>query len=109
MTLSNSKANTAKQKGNANMTSSFQPLKYDSQRLLAHTPPAIRNGLKLDPATSLPDHLHTACVEPSAQVLALTDVKDLKVSTTFYHSLDACSCHAHTTAHRKISQLKQVK
>lgn len=87
-------------------TPSLQPLRDGSQRLLSYAPPAVSNGLEFDPTTSLPDHLHTSCLEPSAQVLALTDVKDLEVSAAFHHSLNTCTCYTHTPANRKISQLK---
>ncbi|KAI6890264.1 hypothetical protein KC325_g294 [Hortaea werneckii] len=48
-------------------------------------------------------------VQPSPQVLALTDVEFLEVLAPFHDRFDPLSCHSHTAPDGKIAQFEQVE
>jgi hypothetical protein len=73
-------------------------------KILPSNPPlAIRHRLKLDRAASLLHHLHATCIDPLAQVLALTDIKEFEIPAAFDYRLDACASDSDAAAHAEIA------
>jgi hypothetical protein len=81
-----------------------------TSKILPSDPPLpIRHCLKLDRAAPLPHHLHATCIDPLAQILALTDIKQLQISAAFDDRLDARASDSHAAAYAKIAEFEKVQ
>ena len=77
--------------------------------MLKHTPPRpISNKVETGTATSASRDLNAAGGDPGTQVLALTDVEDVKAVATVQYTFHPFARHADTASDRQELELQKM-
>lgn len=77
--------------------------------LLPCSPSSIGHSLECYVAPTTPHHLHTTSIEPATQILALTNVEQIKVPAAFHHGFDASSGDANAPTHGEVAQFEEMQ